>query len=98
MGQPCMPPRHDPMLEVERIFMVGFASTHARAKEEAPTASHEGGQDGATENGTLSASLSLPADRVDNMYCQMLEIHTIATAQLVECTRWLQSDSTSSPF
>jgi hypothetical protein len=33
------------MLEVERILMVDFASTQARAMEVAPLASHEGGQD-----------------------------------------------------
>jgi hypothetical protein len=65
--------------------MVDFTSTQAQAKEVAPPASCEGGQDQATVAKPMSASLSLTADEVDKMY-----------HQLVECARWHRSDSTPS--
>jgi hypothetical protein len=43
VAQPRMSPRHEPALEAERILMVDFASTQARAKEVAPSTSREGG-------------------------------------------------------
>jgi hypothetical protein len=44
MASQDAPPRNEPALEEERILMVYFTSTHARAKEVAPSDSHEGGQ------------------------------------------------------
>jgi hypothetical protein len=64
----------------------------------APPARREGGQDEATVTKPLSASPPLTIDRVDKMYHQLPGIHNFTTAQLTECSRWLQSDSTSSPF
>jgi hypothetical protein len=76
---------------------VNFASTQVQAKEVAPPASNEGSQDEAAPTKPLSASPPLTADGVDNMYYQLVEIHTTATAQLGECARWRRSDSTPSP-
>jgi hypothetical protein len=36
------------------------------------------------------------ADMVYKLYYQLVEIHAIAAAQLVECAHWYQSDPTSS--
>jgi hypothetical protein len=65
--------------------MVDFVSTQAQAKEVAPPASREGGQDEATAAKPLSASHLLTTDGVDKMYRQLAEIHAIAAAQLAEC-------------
>jgi hypothetical protein len=62
--------------------MVGFTSTQARAKEAAPSARCEGGQDEDVATKPLSASTPLTAHQVDKMYHQLAEIHAIATAQL----------------
>jgi hypothetical protein len=56
------------MLEAKRILMVDFASTQAQAKEVAPPASHEGGQDKATMTKPLSTLPPLTIDEVDKMY------------------------------
>jgi hypothetical protein len=42
MVQPHVPPQHEPTLKAERILMVDFTSTQARAKEVAPPTSREG--------------------------------------------------------
>jgi hypothetical protein len=73
-----------------------FASTQARAKEVAPHASHEGGQTEATVAKLLSPSPQLTTNRVDKMCRQLAEIHAMAAAQLVECTRWRRSYPASS--
>jgi hypothetical protein len=49
MAQQHVVPRHEPRLEVERILVVDFTSTQAQAKEVAPLASREGGQDEACQ-------------------------------------------------
>jgi hypothetical protein len=74
-----------------------FTSTQARDKEVAPPASHEGDQMEAVEAKPLSASPPLTTNRVDKMYHQLVEIHTIVTSQLVECTHWHRSNTASSP-
>jgi hypothetical protein len=38
-----------------------------------------------------------PTDKVGKLYRQLVEIHTITTAQLVECAHWRWSDLTSRP-
>jgi hypothetical protein len=86
-------PRHEPLLGEERILMIDYAPVRARGKGEAPTASGEGGQAAAQ---ALNASPSPTADGVDKLYCQPVEIHAIAAAQLAECTHWCRSDSTPS--
>jgi hypothetical protein len=94
--QPHIPLRHEPTLETERILMMNFASTQARAKEVAPPTSREEGQAEATMDEPLSASSPLTIGDVDKMYHQLAEIHATATAQLVECARWHRTDSTPS--
>jgi hypothetical protein len=68
-AQPCVSPRHKPMLEVERILIIDFASRHARAKEVAVSTSREGGQTKAAATKPLSTSPLLTADGVEKMYC-----------------------------
>jgi hypothetical protein len=85
------------MLEAERILMVDYASTQARAKEVPPLASCEGGQAEAAAAKPLSASPLLTADGVDKIHRQLAKIHAITTTQLVECAHWHRSDSTPSP-
>jgi hypothetical protein len=50
-----------------------------------PPASREGDQAEAAVAKPLSTSPLLIVDGVDKMYRQLVEIHAIATAQLVEC-------------
>jgi hypothetical protein len=88
-------PWHEPALKTERILMVDFGSTQARAKEVAPPANREEGQADTAIAKSPSASLSLTTDGVDKMYHQLTEIHAIAAAQQEDCARWLRSDSTS---
>jgi hypothetical protein len=76
--------------------MVDFTSSQARAKEVAPSASHEGDQNEATRAMTLSTSPSLPADGVDKMYHQLVEIDAITAAQLAECAQWRRFDPSPS--
>jgi hypothetical protein len=42
-ARPHEPPWREPTLEVERILMVDFTATQARAKGVTPSANHEGG-------------------------------------------------------
>jgi hypothetical protein len=74
--------------------MIDYAIAQARGKGEAPTASREGGQ--ATTK-ALNMSHLPTTNGVTKLYCQLVEIHTIAIAQLVERTCWRLSDSTPSP-
>jgi hypothetical protein len=83
--QPDAQPRHEPMLEMERILMVDFSSTQAQAKELAPPTSRGEAHVEAATTKSLSASPPLTTDKVDRMYYQLAEIHTIAAAQLAEC-------------
>jgi hypothetical protein len=76
--------------------MVDFASTQAQVNEVAPPASRERRQAKAAAAKPLSTSPPLTANRVDKMYHQLVEIHTITTAQLAECGHWCRSDSTPS--
>jgi hypothetical protein len=74
--------------------MMDFTSTQAQAKELAPLASRGEAQAKAAAAKSPSASPPLTADEVDRMYRQMVEIHAIIAAQLVECSRWSRIDST----
>jgi hypothetical protein len=65
--------------------MVDFASTQAQAKEVAPPASCDGGQDEAAAAKAFNVLPPLTADGVDKIYCQLVEIHAIAATQLAEC-------------
>jgi hypothetical protein len=76
--------------------MVNFASTQARAKEVAPSTSHEEGETKAIAVKPLSTSPPLTADGVDKMYRQLAEIHAITTVQLAECARWCRPDPSPS--
>jgi hypothetical protein len=76
--------------------MVDFTSTRASTIEVAPHVSCEGSQVRAVVAKPLSTSPPLTTDGVDKVYYQLGEIHGIATAQLAECARWHQSDSTPS--
>jgi hypothetical protein len=62
--------------------MIDYAPVRARGKGETPTASHEGGGQAGAK--ALNASPPPTTDRVDKLYRQLVEIHTIAAAQLVE--------------
>jgi hypothetical protein len=87
--------RLEPLLEVERILMMDYASTQAQAKGMAPTASHEEGHTKATIARPLKASPLPTTDEVDKMYHQLVEIHDIIASQLAECVRWCKSNPTS---
>jgi hypothetical protein len=65
--QPCELPRHEPSFEVERILMMDFASTPARAKGVAPTVSREEGHAESVVARPLKASPSPTADGLDKM-------------------------------
>jgi hypothetical protein len=73
--------------------MIDYALVQGWGKGEAPTASSEGGWAAAN---ALNASPPHTTDGMDKLYCQLAEIHTIATAQLAESARWRRSDSTPS--
>jgi hypothetical protein len=57
--------------------MVDFTSTKAQAKEVAPPASRERGQDEAIIANPLGTSPMLTADGLDKWYYQLTEIHVI---------------------
>jgi hypothetical protein len=78
------------MPEAERILMVDFTATQARAKGATPSANREGGHTGAMATKTRSALLSPTANGVDMTYRQLEEIHAIAAVQLAECTHYHQ--------
>jgi hypothetical protein len=62
------PSRREPAPEAERILIVYFAATQARAKGAAPSANCEGGgQTGDAVTKTLSALPPSITDGVDNM-------------------------------
>jgi hypothetical protein len=85
-ARPHEPPWREPMLEVERILMVDFTATQARAKGVTPSANHEGG--GQTEVTVAKTPSALPppyANGVDRMHHQLAEIRTIVAMQLAEC-------------
>jgi hypothetical protein len=88
--------RREPAPEADRILVLNVVATPAQAKGAARSADHEGGQTGATVTKTPSALPSPTAHGVDRLYLQLVEIHAIIAAQLVECTHWRQSDPTSS--
>jgi hypothetical protein len=77
--------------------MMDFASTHAQAKEVAPSSSHDGGPTEAAAAKPTSTSPLPIADGVDKLYHQLAEIHIIATIQLAECALLHRSDPTPSP-
>jgi hypothetical protein len=83
------------MLEVERILMVHFTATQARAEGVALSTDLEGGQTKAATAKLLNAFPPPTIDGVDRFYCQLVEIHTIAAAQLAECDHWRQFDPSS---
>jgi hypothetical protein len=62
------------VLGEERILMVDYASTEARAKGVVPSVSHEGGQAEAAMAAPLNASSPLTADGVDRLYRLLVSI------------------------
>jgi hypothetical protein len=75
--------------------MVDFTSTQTQAKDLAPLV-HQG--EPRTEVVTARSPSTLPpltTDGVNRMYHQLAEIHTNVVAQLEQCTRWHQADSTA---
>jgi hypothetical protein len=76
--------------------MVDLAYTHAQAKEVAPLTNLEGGRAEAAMAMPLRGSPPLITDGVDKMYRPLVEIHTIATTQLVKFAYWHWFDSTHS--
>jgi hypothetical protein len=86
---------HEPSLGAERILIIDLASTQARAKGVAPTASCEEGHTEAAAARPPKASPPPTANEVDNRYNQLVEIHAIAAMQLAECARWRQSNPTT---
>jgi hypothetical protein len=88
VARPHEPPRHEPVLELERMIMVDLATTQAQTKGASPSINRKESQTEAITAKPLNVLLPPPADRVDKLYHQLVEIHAIATAQLVECTHW----------
>jgi hypothetical protein len=88
MARPHEPLRHEPVLEVERMIMVDLATTQAQTKGASPFVNRKESQTEAIMAKPLNMLLPPPADRVDKLYHQLVEIHAIATAQLVECAHW----------
>jgi hypothetical protein len=80
MALSCELPLREPSLGVKRILMMDFASAPAHAKGVAPTAGCEEGHAEAAVTRPLKASPPPTIDRVDKMYHQLAEIHTIAAA------------------
>jgi hypothetical protein len=62
--------------------MPDFASTQSLAKELAPPIHR---REARAEANSTSTSPPLTTDGLDRMYHQLMEIHTIITAQLAEC-------------
>jgi hypothetical protein len=73
------------LLGVERNLMMDYASTQARAKGVVPNANHEEGHTEAAVARRPKASPLPTIDRVDKMYCQLVEIYVITITQLAEC-------------
>jgi hypothetical protein len=86
--------RCDPVLKTERILMVDFIPTQAKAKELAPPVRRGETQAEATVAKSLSTPPPLTVDGVDMMYCQLAEIHAITATHLAECACWCRTDST----
>jgi hypothetical protein len=82
--QPDALPQHEPMLETERTLMVHFTPTQDHAKELVPPVHIGEAQAEAAVSKSLSMLPPLTADKVDRMYYQLTEIHTIAATQLAE--------------
>jgi hypothetical protein len=63
------------------------------AQPEVVSSTHHCQWDPAEATVAMTMSLSPPptADKVDRLYRQLVEIHTIVVAQLVECARWRRS-------
>jgi hypothetical protein len=74
--------------------MVDFTSTQAQAKELAPPVRQGEAQAEATVAKSSTTSPLLTADGVDRMFRQLAKFHAITAAQLVECARWHQTNST----
>jgi hypothetical protein len=94
VARPCEPPQHEPSLGKERILMMDYVSTPARAKGVTPLANCEKGHTKAATARPSKASPPPIADKVDKMYHQLVEIHAISTTQLAECVHWCQSNPT----
>jgi hypothetical protein len=88
--------QHEPSLGVQRILMMDYASTQARTKGVARTASREEGHTKAAMTRPLKASPPPAINGVDKMYCQLEEIHAISTVQRAECVRYHRSNPTPS--
>jgi hypothetical protein len=91
----AVPPQREPTPEAERILMVDFTTTQARAKVVAPYS--ERSRPGPLQPRLRVSYLHQPPMGVDRMYHQLVEIHTITTMQLAKCAHWRRSDPTSSP-
>jgi hypothetical protein len=76
------PPRDEPTLRAERNLMVNFTMTQPHAKGVAPSANREGG--GGADRGRCGQSLKCLTSTHRR---QLVKIHTITAAQLVECAR-----------
>jgi hypothetical protein len=83
-ARPHKPPRHKPMPKAERIQMVDLAATQAQAKEASPSIKRKVCQTKATTAKPINVLSPPPIDRVDMLYRQLMEIHAITAAQLVE--------------
>jgi hypothetical protein len=79
------------------MLMVDLTATRARVKEAASSANRKASQTKTTAATPLNALPPPSVDGMDMLYHQLVEIHTIATAQLVECAHWRRFDPTSSP-
>jgi hypothetical protein len=74
--------------------MVDIISTQTQAKDLAPLVRQGEASTKVIATQSPCASAPLTADGVNMMYHQLVEIHAITTAQLVECARWHWADST----
>jgi hypothetical protein len=72
--QPPKSLRHEPVLGVETILMLDFASTKARGKGVDPFASHEGGQTKAALTKPLSTSPTLSHPSSETMKLKPLYV------------------------
>jgi hypothetical protein len=75
--------------------MVDLTTIQAQAKGASPSVNRNKGQTEAAAAKPLNVLSLPPADRVDKLYHQLVEIHNIAVEQLAECTHQHRSDPTS---
>jgi hypothetical protein len=74
------PPWHEPSLEAERILVVDLSTTQDQANGAFPSINRKEGQTKAVVAKPLNVLSPHPANRVDKLHRQLVEIHAIAAA------------------